>query len=84
MLVGWVLAIVLAFAPSPLYSAYASLAHRPGGLSALADQQIAAGVMWVPGSLAYTIAFIVFVYRWLGPEPAGRPPRLGVAGTADP
>ena len=69
------LAIVLALAPSPLYSAYSSLAHRPGGLSALGDQQIAAGVMWVPGSIAFTIAFIVFLYRWLGPEPpdAARP-----------
>ena len=64
--------------PSPLYSAYASLPHRPGGLSALADQQIAAGVMWVPGSLAYTVAIIVFVYRWLEPESSAR--RLGLAG----
>ena len=72
VLVGWVLAIVLALAPSPLYSAYSSLSHRPGGLSALGDQQIAAGVMWVPGSIAFTIAFIVFFYRWLGPEPAGQ------------
>ena len=69
MLVGWVLALVLAFAPSPLYPAYADLAHRPGGLSALSDQAIAAGVMWVPGSLAYTIAIVVLVYRWLGPAP---------------
>lgn len=88
VVVGWVLAIVLALAPSPLYSAYSSLAVRPGGLSALGDQQIAAGVMWVPGSIAFTIAFIVFLYRWLGPEPAGRtaarPGRLGVAGTTDP
>jgi putative membrane protein len=86
--VGWVLAIVLATAPSPLYVGYASLAHRPGGLSALGDQQIAAGVMWVPGSIAFAVAFIVFFYRWLGPEPgsgaAARPARLGVAGTTDP
>jgi len=86
IVVGWVLAIVLALASSPFYPAYASLAHRPGGLSALGDQQIAAGVMWVPGSIAFTIAFIVFLYRWLDPEPArpARPARLGVAGTIDP
>lgn len=77
MLVGWVLAVVLAFAPSPLYSAYAALPSRPGGLTALADQQLAAGVMWVPGSLAYTIAIVVFFYRWLAPEPERR---LAVAG----
>src|SRR5712691_1332668 len=85
IVVGWVLAVVLALAPSPLYSAYALLPHRPGGLSALGDQQIAAGVMWVPGSIAFTLVFIVFFYRWLGPEPTGRtavrPARLGAAGT---
>jgi putative membrane protein len=78
MLVGWLIALVLAFAISPLYSAYATLPHRPWGLSELADQQIAAGVMWVPGSLAYTVAIIVFVYRWLEPESSAR--RLGLAG----
>ena len=78
MLVGWLIALVLAFATSPLYSVYAALPHRPWGLSELADQQIAAGVMWVPGSLAYTVAIIVFVYRWLEPESSAR--RLGLAG----
>jgi len=68
MLVGWVLAVVLGFARSPLYHPYTTLAHRPGGLSALADQQIAAGVMWVPGSLAFTIAIVLFFYRWIGPD----------------
>ena len=28
---------------------------RPGGISALADQQLAAGVMWVPGSITFLI-----------------------------
>jgi cytochrome c oxidase assembly factor CtaG len=69
MLVSWVLAVVLAFAPRALYPAYEALASRPGGLSALDDQRIAAGVMWVPGSLAFTLAILIFFYRWLGPEP---------------
>jgi cytochrome c oxidase assembly factor CtaG len=74
LLPSWILAIVLAYATTPLYGAYASLAHRPGGLSALADQQLAAGVMWVPGSLAYLIAGIYFFYRWLEPaKPAAEP-----------
>lgn len=64
---GFVLAIVLADASSPLYPVYADLAHRAFGLSSTGDQQIAAGVMWVPGSLAYFVAFIVSVYRWLEP-----------------
>ena len=74
---GWILAIVLAYASQPLYDVYASLPHRAFGLSALGDQQIAAGVMWVPGSLAYLVAFVVFVYRWLEPgvETPRREPR---------
>jgi putative membrane protein len=67
LLVSWVLALVLAFASSPLYDAYARLAHRPGGLSALADQQLAAGMMWVPGSIPFTIAIVWALYRWLEP-----------------
>jgi putative membrane protein len=69
LLASWVLAIVLAFASAPLYGAYSQLAHRPGGLSALADQQFAAGVMWVPGSIPFTIAIIWAFYRWLEPMP---------------
>ena len=69
--VGWVLAIVLAFSPAPIYSAYAELGSRPGGISALADQQLAAGVLWVPGAIAYVVAAIVNVYCWLAPEEAG-------------
>jgi len=73
MIPGWVLAIVLAFARKPLY-AYAALAHRPGGISALADQQLAAGVMWVPGSIAYIAAACWSLYAWL--EPEGPRPRI--------
>lgn len=74
MVVGWVLAIVLVLAPHPLYAHYASLTHRPGGISALTDQQLAGGVMWVPGSLAYTITLIIGFYRWLEAE-SKVPPR---------
>ena len=65
---------------APLYSAYASLPSRPGGLSALADQQLAAGIMWVPGSIAFTIAIFISLYRWL--EPAPSPRRNGHLRTA--
>jgi cytochrome c oxidase assembly factor CtaG len=44
------------------------VAHRPGGISALDDQQIAGGVMWVPGSISYTVAALIGFYRWLEPE----------------
>jgi putative membrane protein len=59
----WILAIVLAFAPAPIYAAYPSLT----------DQQLAAGVMWVPGSLTYFVAAFYFFYRWLEPGPSDLP-----------
>jgi putative membrane protein len=65
---AWALAVVLALAPSPLYPAYAELASRPGGLSALADQHLAAGIMWGPGSVPYAIFVFVALYRWLAAE----------------
>jgi cytochrome c oxidase assembly factor CtaG len=68
MIVSWVLAIVLVVVPHPIYSYYVDLATRPGGLTAAEDQQIAAGIMWVLGSLAYTITFILGFYRWLEPD----------------
>jgi putative membrane protein len=76
MVAGWLLALVLALSTSPLYAPYAAEASRPGGITALADQQLAAGVMWVPGSIPFTIAILYVVYRWLEPnrsrEPAHR------------
>jgi cytochrome c oxidase assembly factor CtaG len=75
MIVGWVLAITLVLVPHPLYAHYAGLAVRPGGVSALTDQQIAAGMMWVPGSIVYAIAAILGFYRWLEPENAARASR---------
>jgi putative membrane protein len=71
MVVGWMLALTLATAPHAIYGYYAGLQSRPGQISALTDQQIAAGVMWVPGSIAYAITFIIGLYRWLAPDRRG-------------
>ncbi len=60
MIPMWILAIVLAFAPTAIYAAYPSMT----------DQQLAAGVMWVPGSLTYFVAALFFFYRWLEPIPS--------------
>ena len=57
-----------------LYSPYAAEATRPGGITALADQQLAAGVMWVPGSIPFTIAILFIAYRWLEPGSPNRAP----------
>jgi cytochrome c oxidase assembly factor CtaG len=63
MIPSWILAIGLAFAPAPIYAAYPSLT----------DQQLAAGVMWVPGSLTYFVAAFYFFYRWLEPGDSRAP-----------
>lgn len=79
---SWALAALLAFATSPFY-AYALLPFRPGGISALTDQQYGAGMMWVPGSITYSIVFIVALYHWFQEEDARAtalaPHRVGVA-----
>ena len=84
MIVGWVLAIVFVVAPQPIYQHYADLRTRPGGISALTDQQLAGGMMWVGGSIAYTIALLVALYQWVAPEPPPRPPVLDAVGFPGP
>jgi putative membrane protein len=68
MTIGWILAVALVTVQHPLYSHYADLTSRPGGLTALGDQQLAGGVMWVLGSISYSVAIFVAFYRWLEPE----------------
>ena len=76
ILVSWVLAVAIGLANAPLYAGYAALPNRPGGLSALADQQLAAGVMWVPGSVPLTIALLFAVSSWLVPTSDRRRPAV--------
>jgi putative membrane protein len=61
MLVSWALAVVIGYAAHPLY-AYPVTASS--GLSGLADQQIAAGIMWVPGGAPFIIALICLGIAW--------------------
>jgi putative membrane protein len=71
---SWLLAIVLTLATTPLYPAQS--AGHPGSLSALADQQLAAGIMLGPGSIPYAIVVFYWLYVWLGADESGRPRRL--------
>jgi putative membrane protein len=83
---SWLLAVVLALSPTPLYSAYSSIHPRPEGLSALTDQQLAAGTMWGPGSVPYAIGVFWLLYAWVG-EDGGRrrrPHRRGLAAAGEP
>ena len=63
-----VIAMILAFSVSALYPHYAHLGHRPGGISALTDQQIAAGIMWSLGDVPFGIAIAWLVHGWLSEE----------------
>ena len=63
-----ILAALLGFAQVPLYAPYAHLALGPGGLSALQDQQLGAGIMWVFGDIPFVIAFAVLLYWWLASQ----------------
>jgi cytochrome c oxidase assembly factor CtaG len=80
MVLSWVLAVVLALAAHPLYAHYAHEATRPGGISALTDQQLAAGVMWVPGSITFVVVIFAYVHRWLAPP--ANPASTGAVGLA--
>ncbi len=73
MVISWLLAITLVLVHHPLYAHYAHLLHRPGGITAASDQQIAAGIMWVPGSVAYTITLLAGLYRWLAQDTTAGP-----------
>ena len=84
MLTNVGLAIFLAFAQHPLDALNAQLAHRPGGITALADQQIGAGVMRAVGDLPFAIALALLVQHPLAAQEATTP-RLDqlVAGALD-
>jgi putative membrane protein len=77
MIGGWALALVLAFASTPWYGVYSHLGHRAGGISALTDQHLGAGIMWVPASIPWAVAVFVLLYRSLSETPPLRrqPPR---------
>jgi putative membrane protein len=59
------LALAILQARSPLYRPYAAEGHRPGGLTAIADQQLGGAVMLEPASLPLLIALVWSVKRWL-------------------
>lgn len=63
-----VLAVLLGFAPAPLYAPYAHLATATGGFSALQDQQLGAGIMWTFGDVPFGTAISVLFQRWFAAQ----------------
>jgi cytochrome c oxidase assembly factor CtaG len=68
LLHGGMLGALLTFAPRPLYATYAGR----GAADALADQQLAGMIMWVPMAAVYVVAAMMLVARWM-PEASAKP-----------
>jgi putative membrane protein len=66
------LAVAILFDDQPLYHHYATLGS-PYGIDALADQQLAAGIMWVVGNVAFVIAVLGVVAAWMRQEERDQP-----------
>jgi putative copper resistance protein D len=61
------LAVVILDATDVLYPHYATLV-RPWGLSAIDDQRLAAGIMWLAGDLIFLSAILLVVAGWMRAE----------------
>jgi len=61
------LAMVVLFAGTPLYRHYATLG-APYGTTAIADQQLAAGIMWFIGDVVLIAAILTVIAVWMGDE----------------
>jgi putative membrane protein len=66
------LGMAILFAPEPLYAHYATLG-APYGITALADQQTAGGVMWLAGDVALLGAILLLVGAWMRQEERDAP-----------
>jgi cytochrome c oxidase assembly factor CtaG len=60
-----VLGALMTLARSPWYPRYSSRSAA-FGLTPLGDQALAGMIMWIPASIAYLIAALLIVRRWLG------------------
>lgn len=61
------LGMAILFAAVPLYPHYASLG-APYGIDALADQQLAGGIMWLAGDVVLIGAILAVVAAWMRHE----------------
>lgn len=64
------LAFVLLNVTTALYPHYATLG-QPYGIDPLADQRLAAGVMWIAGDLIFLTAIMALVAAWMRSESRG-------------
>ena len=66
------LGMAIVFAAAPLYPHYATLGS-PYGITALADQQLAGGIMWLAGDVVLIAAVLAIVAAWMRHEERDAP-----------
>jgi cytochrome c oxidase assembly factor CtaG len=66
------LGMAFVFAPTPLFAHYATLGS-PYGITALADQQLAGGIMWLVGDVVFIGAILGLVAAWMRHEERDAP-----------
>jgi cytochrome c oxidase assembly factor CtaG len=66
------LAMSVLFADAPLYRHYATLGS-PYGLTALADQQLAAAIMWITSDVVFIGAILAVIAGWMRKESRDEP-----------
>lgn len=66
------LGMAILFADSPLYPHYATIGS-PYGITALADQQLAGGLMWLAGDVVFIGAILLLVGAWMRHEERDAP-----------
>lgn len=64
---GSFLAMAILFAERPIYAHYATLG-APYGIDALADQRLAAGIMWFVGDVIFLVATLAVLAVWMRNE----------------
>ena len=70
--VSMIIGVVIAFAPSPIYSHYLNV-PRLMGLSVMQDQMIAGILMWIPGSEMFFWAALIVLTQVVNAEAARKP-----------
>jgi cytochrome c oxidase assembly factor CtaG len=83
-----VLGALLTFSPALWYPAYAP-AEQAHGIGALADQQLAGLLMWIPSGMLYLVIIAVLFVRWMDAEMRSDPrisraPSPGQSSTPSP
>jgi putative copper resistance protein D len=66
------LGMAFVFAPAPLYAHYANLGS-PYGINALADQQLAGGIMWLVGDVVFIGGILGIIAAWMRHEQRDEP-----------